>query len=120
MLPYYGPPFRYDEIEEKKHERELQYRLELQKLESERRREKREHEVQLLQIMMAMKGSSSAPVPAAHQYQPNTSYAPSLVMLHIWWDILHILVQLPVPILVMKGTPTINCKSSEIKFQVDR
>ena len=76
MLPYYGPPFRYDEIEEKKHERELQYRLELQKLESERRREKREHEVQLLQIMMAMKGSSSAPVPAAHQYQPNTSYAP--------------------------------------------
>ena len=31
--------FRLEEVEEKRHERELQYRLELKRIESERRRE---------------------------------------------------------------------------------
>lgn len=40
--------FRLEEVEEKRHERELKYRLELQRIESERRREEREHKMKLI------------------------------------------------------------------------
>ncbi|KAK2550719.1 hypothetical protein P5673_028604 [Acropora cervicornis] len=59
---------RLEEVEEKRHERELKYRLELQRIESERRREEREHEMKLMQMLMHARGFSSNPPVAVHQY----------------------------------------------------
>ena len=67
--------FRLEEVEEKRHERELKYRLELQRIESERRREEREHEMKLMQMLMHARGFSSNPPLAMHQYDSTASYS---------------------------------------------
>ena len=48
-LLFSGILHRFEEIEEKRHERELKFRLEM-------RREEREHELRLLQMMMQTRG----------------------------------------------------------------
>lgn len=67
--------FRLEEVEENRHERELQYRLELQSIESERRREEREHEMTLMQMLMHARGFSSNLPVAMHQYDSTASYS---------------------------------------------
>ena len=47
-----GTLHRFEEMEEKRHERELKFRLEM-------RREEREHELHVLQMMMQMRGCNS-------------------------------------------------------------
>ncbi|KAL9959199.1 hypothetical protein ACROYT_G036294 [Oculina patagonica] len=70
---------RYEDLEKQRHERELQYRLELQKLESDRRREERQHELNILQILTQTRGYNSAPYAMAHHYgntaSPSSSFS---------------------------------------------
>ena len=74
---------RYEELEKQRHERKLQFRLELQKLESERRREERRHELHILQILMQTRGQNSvAPFAMTQHYgnyenttSPNASFS---------------------------------------------
>ena len=63
------------EVEEKRQERELQYRLELQRIKSERRREEREHEMKLMQMLMHARGFSPNPPVAMQQYDSTASYS---------------------------------------------
>lgn len=52
VLLFSGTLHRFEEMEEKRHEREFKFRLEM-------RREEREHELRVLQMMMQMKGCNS-------------------------------------------------------------
>lgn len=67
--------FRLEEVKEKRHERELQYRLELKRIESERRREEQEHEMKLIQMLMHARGFSPNPPVAMQQYDSTASYS---------------------------------------------
>ena len=52
FLLFSGTLHRFEEMEEKRHERELKFPLEM-------RREEREHELHVLQMMMQMRGCNS-------------------------------------------------------------
>lgn len=52
VLLFSGTLHRFEEMEEKRHDRELKFRLEM-------RREEREHELRVLQMMMQTRGCNS-------------------------------------------------------------